>query len=253
MFERFTDRARRVIVLSEQEARAFPHDRVHPAHTLLGLITEGEGVAAQVLAGLGVTAAAVRAELLLISPPADRTPGGHIPFDPRNKKLIETALREALNLGHNYIGTEHILLAVASLSDDTAAHILHKLGHSSLEVRAAVLEKLGGYEDKGRHVRPAPVAPPAERYAPPSEVLAAARAVAERLADLDGYIERRARELAAPAIAETERARESAQVRIPDLQREYGRQIAALERQVASARAECDRLQREADKEIRSA
>ena len=112
MFERFTDRARRVVVLAQEEARLLNHNYIGTEHLLLGLIYEGEGVAARVLESLDVSLADARAEVEEIIGHGGQSPSGHIPFTPRAKKVLEMALREALKLGHNYIGTEHILLGL---------------------------------------------------------------------------------------------------------------------------------------------
>jgi ATP-dependent Clp protease ATP-binding subunit ClpC len=112
MFERFTDRARRVVVLAQDEARLLNHNYIGTEHILLGLIHENEGVGAKALEALGVTLDAVREQVRDIIGEGNQTPSGHIPFTPRAKKVLELSLREALQLGHNYIGTEHILLGL---------------------------------------------------------------------------------------------------------------------------------------------
>ena len=112
MFERFTDRARRVVVLAQEEARMLNHNYIGTEHILLGLIHEGEGVAAKALESLGISLDAVRQQVEEIIGQGQQAPSGHIPFTPRAKKVLELSLREALQLGHNYIGTEHILLGL---------------------------------------------------------------------------------------------------------------------------------------------
>src|SRR5947209_3701811 len=112
MFERFTDRARRVVVLAQEEARMLNHNYIGTEHILLGLIHEGEGVAAKALESLGISLEAVRSQVEEIIGQGGSSPSGHIPFTPRAKKVLELSLREALQLGHNYIGTEHILLGL---------------------------------------------------------------------------------------------------------------------------------------------
>src|SRR5215831_9610216 len=107
MFERFTDRARRVVVLAQEESRLLNHNYIGTEHILLGLIHEGDGVAARVLVGMDISLQAVRTEVEEIIGHGGQAPSGHIPFTPRSKKVLELALREALQLGHNYIGTEH--------------------------------------------------------------------------------------------------------------------------------------------------
>ena len=128
MFERFTDRARRVVVLAQEEARMLNHNYIGTEHILLGLIHEGDGVAARALESLGISLDAVRQQVEEIIGQGQQAPSGHIPFTPRAKKVLELSLREALQLGHNYIGTEHILLGLIREGDGVAAQVLVKLG-----------------------------------------------------------------------------------------------------------------------------
>ena len=128
MFERFTDRARRVVVLAQEEARLLNHNYIGTEHILLGLIHEGEGVAAKALESLGISLEAVRQQVEEIIGQGGSSPSGHIPFTPRAKKVLELSLREALQLGHNYIGTEHILLGLIREGEGVAAQVLVKLG-----------------------------------------------------------------------------------------------------------------------------
>ena len=128
MFERFTDRARRVAVLAQEEARMLHHDHIGTEHILLGLICEGEGVAAKALGSLGISLEAVRQHVGEITGQGQQAPSGHVPFTPRAKKVLELSLREALQLGHNYIGTEHILLGLIREGEGVAAQVLQKLG-----------------------------------------------------------------------------------------------------------------------------
>ncbi len=128
MFERFTDRARRVVVLAQEEARMLNHNYIGTEHILLGLIHEGEGVAAKALESLGISLDAVREQVQDIIGQGQQPPTGHIPFTPRAKKVLELSLREALQLGHNYIGTEHILLGLIREGEGVAAQVLVKLG-----------------------------------------------------------------------------------------------------------------------------
>ena len=139
MFERFTDQARRVVVLAQEEARLLNHDYIGTEHLLLGVIREGDGLAAQALTELGVSLAAVREQVLTIIGHGERTPTGHIPFTPRAKKVLELSLREALQLGTDYIGTEHLLLGLIREGQGVAAQVLLKLGKPLDEVREAVL------------------------------------------------------------------------------------------------------------------
>ena len=144
MFERFTDRARRVVVLAQEEARMLGHNYIGTEHILLGLIHEGEGVAAKALESLGVSQEAVRQQVEEIVGQGERVPSGHIPFTPRAKKVLELALREALQLGHNYIGTEHILLGLIREGEGVAAQVLVKLGADLNRVRQQVIQLLHG-------------------------------------------------------------------------------------------------------------
>jgi ATP-dependent Clp protease ATP-binding subunit ClpA len=145
MFERFTDRARRVVVLAQEEARLLNHNYIGTEHLLLGLIHEGEGVAAMVLESLGISLEAVRAQVEEIIGQGQSAPTGHIPFTPRAKKVLELSLREATQLGHNYIGTEHILLGLIREGEGVAAQVLVKLGADLSRVRQQVIQLLSGY------------------------------------------------------------------------------------------------------------
>ncbi len=148
MFERFTDRARRVVVLAQEEARMLNHNYIGTEHILLGLIHEGEGVAAKALESLGIALEGVRAQVEEIIGQGQQSPSGHIPFTPRAKKVLELSLREALQLGHNYIGTEHILLGLIREGEGVAAQVLVKLGADLNRVRQQVLQLLSGYQGK---------------------------------------------------------------------------------------------------------
>ncbi len=146
MFERFTDRARRVVVLAQEEARMLNHNYIGTEHILLGLIHEGEGVAAKALESLGISLEAVRSQVEEIIGQGQQAPSGHIPFTPRAKKVLELSLREALQLGHNYIGTEHILLGLIREGEGVAAQVLVKLGADLNRVRQQVIQLLSGYQ-----------------------------------------------------------------------------------------------------------
>ncbi|MCC3289458.1 MULTISPECIES: ATP-dependent Clp protease ATP-binding subunit [unclassified Arthrobacter] len=148
MFERFTDRARRVVVLAQEEARMLNHNYIGTEHILLGLIHEGEGVAAKALESLGISLGAVREQVQEIIGQGQQAPTGHIPFTPRAKKVLELSLREALQLGHNYIGTEHILLGLIREGEGVAAQVLVKLGADLNRVRQQVIQLLSGYQGK---------------------------------------------------------------------------------------------------------
>ena len=162
MFERFTDRARRVIVLAQEEAKMLNHNYIGTEHLLLGLIHEGDGVAAKALEALGISLEAVREQVEDIIGKGQQKPTGHIPFTPRAKKVLELSLREALQLGHNYIGTEHILLGLIREGEGVAAQVLVKLGADLNSVRQQVIQLLAGYQGKE------PVAAGAEQGAPSS-------------------------------------------------------------------------------------
>ncbi len=146
MFERFTDRARRVVVLAQEEARMLNHNYIGTEHILLGLIHEGEGVAAKALESMSISLDAVRNQVTDIIGRGQTSPAGHIPFTPRAKKVLELSLREALQLGHNYIGTEHILLGLIREGEGVAAQVLQKLGADLNRVRQQVIQLLSGYQ-----------------------------------------------------------------------------------------------------------
>ena len=148
MFERFTDRARRVVVLAQEEARMLNHNYIGTEHILLGLIHEGEGVAAKALESLGISLDGVRTQVTEIIGEGQQAPSGHIPFTPRAKKVLELSLREALQLGHNYIGTEHILLGLIREGEGVAAQVLTKMGADLNKVRQQVIQLLSGYQGK---------------------------------------------------------------------------------------------------------
>jgi ATP-dependent Clp protease ATP-binding subunit ClpA len=145
MFERFTDRARRVVVLAQEEARLLNHNYIGTEHILLGLIHEAEGVAAKTLQQLGISLEAVRSRVEAIIGEGGGAPSGHIPFTPRSKKVLELSLREALQLGHNYIGTEHILLGLIREGEGVGAQVLVVLGADLSRVRHEVIQQLSGY------------------------------------------------------------------------------------------------------------
>ena len=143
VFERFTDRARRVVVLAQEEARLLSHNYIGTEHLLLGLIHEGEGVAAQVLEAMEIDLEAARARVEEIIGEGGHSPSGHIPFTPRAKKVLELALREALQLGHNYIGTEHILLGLVREGEGVGTQVLVEMGAELTRVRRQVMGIIG--------------------------------------------------------------------------------------------------------------
>ena len=161
MFERFTDRARRVLVLAQEEARLLGHDYIGTEHILLGLMQEGEGVAAKALEGLGVHIEDMRNRIEATSGPPSSDPSGSPPFTPRAKKVLELALREALELGHNYIGTEHVLLGLVREGAGVGAQVLVAAGADTSRVRQQVIQLLSGYTGSD--------APRAEGETPPRQ------------------------------------------------------------------------------------
>jgi ATP-dependent Clp protease ATP-binding subunit ClpA/prophage maintenance system killer protein len=163
MFQRFTDRARRAVHLAQEEARLLRHNYVGTEHLLLGLLHEGEGVAATALDSLGISLEAVRAQVEEIIGRGPTTPTGHIPFTPRAKKVLELSLRQALQLGHNYIGTEHLLLGLLREGEGVAAQALARLGADHARVREGVLELLTGKgEEPGAETRLVRLTPPVD-------------------------------------------------------------------------------------------
>ena len=166
MFEQFTDRARRVMVLAQEEARFLRHNFIGTEHLLLGIAHEGEGVGAQALASMGITLESARAAVTQTVGPAGSSTTGPPPFTPRAKKVLELSLREALQLGHGYIGTEHLLLGLVREGEGVGAQVLVELGGDLSGVRQRVIEILSGggkpsLEDPagGQTVAPRPEAP----------------------------------------------------------------------------------------------
>ena len=142
MFERFTDRARNVVVLAQQEARLLRHNYIGTEHILLGLARESDGLAAKALDALGIGLEAVREQVVELTGRGQKSPSGHIPFTPRAKKVLELSLREALQFGHNYIGTEHILLGLIREGEGVAAQVLVTLGGDLSAIRQQVIRLL---------------------------------------------------------------------------------------------------------------
>ena len=171
LFERFTDRARRVLVLAQEEARLLNHNFIGTEHILLGLIHEGEGVAAKALESLGISLEAVREKVEETIGPAGTSTTGSPPFTPRAKKVLELSLREALQLGHNYIGTEHMLLGLVREGEGVAAQVLVSLGADLSRVRQQVIQLLSGYQAAGPEKATAGAAPSAADVPAGSPVL----------------------------------------------------------------------------------
>jgi ATP-dependent Clp protease ATP-binding subunit ClpC len=183
MFERFTDRARRVVVLAQEEARMLNHNYIGTEHILLGLIHEGEGVAAKALESLGISLEAVRQQVEEIIGQGQEAPSGHIPFTPRAKKVLELSLRESRQLGHDYIGTEHILLGLIREGEGVAAQVLVKLGADLNRVRQRVIELL--HSRRGEADPPASAASPRQRGLPPDIIAARLHAIGARLSAVE--------------------------------------------------------------------
>jgi ATP-dependent Clp protease ATP-binding subunit ClpA len=180
MFERFTDRARRVVVLAQQEARMLDHNYIGTEHILLGLIHEGQGVAARALESLGISLQAVRQQVEEIIGRGQQPPSGHIPFTPRAKKVLELSLRESKQLGQDYIGTEHILLGLIHEGHGVAAQVLVKLGADLNRVRQQVIQLLHEHQAE----EPVSAASAARELRPP-EVQARLEAVEQRLTAIE--------------------------------------------------------------------
>ena len=184
MFERFTEQARRVVVLAQDEARMLDHNYIGTEHILLGLIHEGHGLAARALESLGISLAVVRQQVEeIIGRGQQQPPSGHIPFTPRAKKVLELSLREALQLGHTYIGTEHILLGLIREGDGVAAQVLVGVGVDLNRARQQVIQLVAGRAE------------PQEEVAIAGDLRAQLASVAARLA----VIERRLKDVAAGA------------------------------------------------------
>jgi ATP-dependent Clp protease ATP-binding subunit ClpC len=148
MFQRFTDRARRVVVLAQEEARMRNHSFIGTEHILLALIDEGDGTGAKALESLGIRRDAVRQQVEEIIGQGQHAPSGHIPFTPRAKQVLELSLRESVQLGHDYIGTEHILLGLIREGDGVAAQVLVKLGADLDRVRQQVIQLISTWREQ---------------------------------------------------------------------------------------------------------
>jgi hypothetical protein len=181
MFERFTDRARRAVALAQEEAKRLNHNYIGTEHILLGLIHEGEGVAAKALESLGISLDAVRQQVEEIIGQGQQPPSEHVPFTPRAKKVLELSLRESKQLGHSYIGTEHILLGLIREGDGVAAQVLVKLGADLNRVRQQVIQLLHGYQGE----EPRLARRPPEEGEPVAEVQARLDVIEARLTGID--------------------------------------------------------------------
>jgi ATP-dependent Clp protease ATP-binding subunit ClpC len=181
MFERFTDRARRVVILAQEEARVLSHDYIGTEHILLGLIGEGEGVAVRALESLGISFEVVRQQVEEIIGEGEHAPVGHIPFTPRAKRVLELSLRESLQLGHNYIGTEHILLGLIREGEGVAARVLVTLGADLNRVRQQVIQLHDGLRGAEREGWATAV----PERGPPPEIAARLDAIDSRLSAVE--------------------------------------------------------------------
>ncbi len=196
MFERFTDRARRVVVLAQEEARRLDHNYIGTEHILLGLLRDGEGVAVEALDGLGISLEETRAKVEEIIGRGSDQPSGHIPFTPRAKKVLELSLREALELGTDYIGTEHILLGLIREGQGVAAQVLVDLGAGLDQTREKVLELIRGGGAEGepaseleaRLTRMGPEVRVVGSPAQVSEIIARLRSIDGRLAAVERHL-----------------------------------------------------------------
>jgi ATP-dependent Clp protease ATP-binding subunit ClpC len=158
VFERYTERARQVVVLAQDEARALRHDYIGTEHILLGLLREEEGLATRVLESFDITLEQARAQVAKVVGRGDEVPTGQIPFTPRSTKVLNLALDEALALGHNYIGTEHLLLGLVREGEGVGARILLDLGADADSIRNEIIRWLAGSPGP-REQRPRPVKP----------------------------------------------------------------------------------------------
>ena len=186
MFERFTDRARRVVVLAQEEARMLEHDYIGTEHVLLGLIHEGEGVAAKALRALDVDLDTLRREVEALVGRGHEPKTGHIPFTPQAKKVLELALRESVQLGHDYIGTEHLLLGLVREGEGPAAQVLQQRDIELNKVRQEVIRLLHGYQaGEGRRGRRTARARPGGEIATLEEISHQLRVLGARLAAIE--------------------------------------------------------------------
>ena len=184
MFERFTDQSRRAVVLAQEEARHLNHNYIGTEHLLAGLRRENRGAAARALESAGITMDAVRAEIEKLIGRGQQAPSGHIPFTPRAKKCLELSLREALNLGHNHIGTGHLLLALISQDDCVAVRVLGALGADLGQLRARVTREMEEEPDNGGGS--APLRPP--RAELPNAVQALLDTIDDRLTAIELHL-----------------------------------------------------------------
>jgi ATP-dependent Clp protease ATP-binding subunit ClpC len=186
MFKRFTDRARRVVVLAQEEAARLNHNYIGTEHLLLGLLQEGDGVAARALESLGISLEAARQQVGEIIGRGKKSPSGHIPFTPRAKKVLELSLRESRQLGHSYIGTEHILLGLIREGEGVAAQVLGRLGADQNRVRRQVIELLHGGQGEAAQAVQQPGGPAGELWL--IEIRDTLEIIADRLAAIERHL-----------------------------------------------------------------
>jgi len=235
MFERFTGRARQVVALAGEEARILNHGWIGTEHILLGLIHEGDGLAARSLVSLGISLDAVRQQVEEIIGRGQQAPSGHIPFTPRAKKVLELSLRESLQLGHNYIGTEHILLGLLREGDGVAAQVLVRLGADLKRVREQVIQMLHGYQGQDAGSAGSDLGGQA-RAVPPDDALAWFDALDRRLTALERWVSMQPDlEDLDQEIAQVRREKEAAAARQDS---EAGTALRDQERQLLAARAD---------------
>jgi ATP-dependent Clp protease ATP-binding subunit ClpC len=196
MFERFTDRARRVVVLAQEEARLLNHNYIGTEHILLGLVHEGEGVAAKAMAAMEISLEAVRQQVEEIIGRGKEAQAGHIPFTPRAKKVLELSLRESLQLGHDYIGTEHILLGLIREGEGVAAQVLVRLGADLNRVRQQVIQLLDGGQGEAGEAGPHRSALTREFWF--TEIQSTLTTIADRLTAIERHLGLADRPAAAP-------------------------------------------------------
>ncbi len=190
MFERFTDRARRVVVLAQEEARMLDHNYIGTEHILLGIVHLGEGAAAKALDSLGISLDGARQQVEEIIGRGKHAPSGHIPFTPRAKKVLELSLRESLQLGNDYIGTEHILLGLLREGEGVAAQVLVRLGADLNRVRQQVIlvvEEQQGEQPRVRPARRGPL-PPTSRFPREQEIFLMLTDISSRLHAIEEHL-----------------------------------------------------------------
>jgi ATP-dependent Clp protease ATP-binding subunit ClpC len=246
MFERFTDRARRVIVLAQEEARMLEHNYIGTEHLLLGLIHEGEGVAAKALRALDVDLDTLRREVEALVGRGEQPAQGHIPFTPQAKKVLELALRESVALGHDYIGTEHLLLGLVREGEGPAAQVLQQRGIELNTVRQQVIRLLHGHQvGAGRRGRRAAVARSGDEGATLEEISLQLRVLGARLTAIEerlGIEESPERQQLRRVDAEIARLRRQKESAIDEQDFERAARLRDLEKQMLSDRRAAEHM-----------